>query len=57
MRNIDFSSMRRRRQPTRRERALYQKWVRYLKNSRLTDDEVHRRAASFTEQHMQVPTD
>lgn len=57
MGNVDFSSMRRQRQPTRRERGLYQKWVRYLKNSRLTEDEIHRRAASFAEQHMQVPND
>lgn len=57
MGNVDFSSMRRRRAPTRRERGLYRQWVRYLRNSRLTEDEIHSRAASYAGQHQQVPKD
>jgi hypothetical protein len=57
MDNIDFSSLRPKRQPTRRERGLYQRWVAYLKDSRLTEDEIHSRAAAFTEQGKPVPKD
>lgn len=54
---IDWSVMQPKRQPTRRERGLYQRWVAYLKDSRLSNDEIHRRAASFTERKMKVPND
>jgi len=57
MADVDFSSLRRQRQPTRRERGLYQGWVRYLRDSRLTADEIHARAAQAAEQHRQVPND
>jgi len=57
MGNVDFSTLRKVRQPTRRERGLYQQWVRYLKDSRLSDDEIHARAAQAAEQHRQVPND
>lgn len=57
MGNVDFSSLRRQRQPTRRERGLYQQWTRYLKDSRLSDDEIHARASQAAEQHRQVPND
>ena len=57
MGNVDFSALRTQRQPTRKERGLYQQWVRYLKNSRLSEDEIHSRASQFAEQHRQVPKD
>lgn len=57
MGNVDFSTLRKVRQPTRKERGLYQQWVRYLKDSSLSDDEIHARAAQAAEQHRQVPND
>ncbi len=51
MSNIDFSDMApKKRKPTRKERALYKRWRKYLCNSKLTIDEQHRRAAAFTSQ-------
>ena len=54
---INFSSLRPAREPTRKERALYQRWIAYLKDSRLSEDEIHRRAADFTAKKKQVPTE
>jgi hypothetical protein len=54
---IDWSDMQTRRKPTRKERGMYQAWVKYLKDSRLSPDEVHKRAARFTEQRLVVPND
>ena len=38
------------RKPTRKERGLYTRQRKYLKRSKLSVDEQHRRAAAFTEQ-------
>jgi hypothetical protein len=46
---IDWSEMRPKRPPTRKERGRYQRWVRYLKDSRLTEEDIHQRAANFAE--------
>jgi hypothetical protein len=57
MGDVDFSSLRPKRQPTHKERGLYQGWVRHLRDSRLGEDEIHRRASDFAEQHRPVPRD
>lgn len=49
MYNIDFSSLRPvKRQPTKKEAALYRRWVQYLSNSKLSEDEIHKRAEYYT---------
>lgn len=47
---IDFSSLRPTRMPTKKEAALYRRWVKYLSNSNLSENEIHSRAASFASQ-------
>jgi hypothetical protein len=54
---IDWSDMRPKKKPTRRQRGRYQRWVRYLKDSRLSRDEVHSRAASYAEKGKEPPND
>ena len=48
--SIDFDSLLQKRTPTRKEAALYRRWVTYLKDSKLSEDEIHRRASQFTAQ-------
>jgi hypothetical protein len=50
MTDIDFSSLQRKRKPTKKEAKVYRAWVKYLSDSRLEDWEIHRRAKYFTEQ-------
>ena len=45
------------RNPTRKEMASFNKWVKYLSDSRLSKDEIYSRAASFTSQKLKVPND
>lgn len=52
---VDFSAIAPTRAPTRREASLYRAWRAYLRDSRLTPDEQHRRAAHFAEQGKKVP--
>lgn len=47
MTSIDFEKLRKKRQPTRKEAARYRRWVKYLSDSKLSPDEVHKRAACF----------
>ena len=47
---IDFSEMSPLRRPTKKEKARYQRWVKYLKDSKLSEEQIHERAARFTEQ-------
>lgn len=48
---IDFSELRPApRKPTRKEAAKYRRWVRYLSDSKLSKDEVFRRAEQLTRQ-------
>jgi hypothetical protein len=47
---IDWSHMKPASQPTRKERGRYQRWVKYLKDSRLTEEQIHERATRLTEQ-------
>lgn len=47
---IDWSGMKSVRQPTRKERGRYQRWVKYLKDSKLSEQQIHERAARLTEQ-------
>lgn len=54
---IDWSEMQPRRKPTRKERGLYQAWVKYLKDSRLDASEIHKRAAENAERKKVVPND
>jgi len=35
---------------TKKEVARYRRWVRYLKDSKLSEEEIHKRAAAFTQQ-------
>lgn len=49
MSKIDFSDMEpRRRKPTRKERARYKRWRKYLADSKLCPEEQRRRAEAFT---------
>lgn len=51
MNQIDWSDLKPKlRKPTKKERARYHKWVKYLSDSRLSKEEIYRRAAQFTEQ-------
>lgn len=53
MSQIDWSDLKPKpRKPTRKEAATYRRWVKYLSDSRLTKDEIYRRAAEFTEKGM-----
>jgi hypothetical protein len=36
------------REPTKKEMKLFNKWVAYLSDSRLSKDEVYKRAADYT---------
>ena len=47
---IDWSGMRPVRKPTQKERGRYQRWVKYLTDSRLTQEQIHERATRLTEQ-------
>jgi hypothetical protein len=53
--NVDFESLRKVREPTRREAANYRNWVRYLSDSKLTSDEIHSRAAAYAAQGKKAP--
>lgn len=52
---VNFDSLRKRRQPTRKEAANYRKWAKYLSNSKLSEDEVHRRAADLAGRGFKLP--
>ncbi len=41
--------------PTKAQERLYRQWRAYLKDSRLTVDEQHTRAAEFAGQNRKVP--
>ena len=47
--NIDFPKAPKRK-PTKKEMKHFNKWVKYLSDSKLTKEEVYSRAASFTSQ-------
>jgi hypothetical protein len=47
---IDWSKMKPTREPTRKEKGRYQRWVKYLKDSKLSEQQIHERAARLTEQ-------
>lgn len=36
--------------PTRKERGRYQRWLKYLKDSKLNEEQIHERATRLTEQ-------
>jgi len=56
--DIDFSDLRPKpRKPTRKERGRYQRWVKYLSDSRLSVAEIHNRAAWFTKEGEEPPRD
>lgn len=44
---VDFSDLRHSRKPTKKERGRYKAWVKYLKNSKLSEEEIYRRAEIF----------
>lgn len=52
---IDWSSVERKRQPTRREVSLYRQWKKYLTDSKLSPTEIDSRAKAFAEQKKKVP--
>lgn len=52
---IDWSDHIPKTKPTRRQVGLFNAWVKYLKDSKLTRDEVYRRAASLAESGEKVP--
>lgn len=55
MSDIDFSGLKpKKRKPTRKEAARYKRWVKYLSDSRLSEDEIHSRAKAFTKRGRDV---
>ena len=42
--------------PTKRQEKLYRGWRKYLRDSRLTTEEQHIRAAAFASRNEKVPT-
>lgn len=36
------------RRPTRKERGRYERWVDYLRDTKLTEDQIHQRAEQLT---------
>lgn len=52
---LDWSDHIPKSKPTRRQVGLFNAWVKYLKDSKLTKDEVYRRAASLAESGEKVP--
>lgn len=54
---LDWSKVAPPRQPTKKQIKLYRGWKRYLKNSRLHDDEVEERAKHHAENNREVPKD
>lgn len=57
MKNFDSYRPRRELEPTRKESRLYRAWRTYLKNSKLTSEEQHSRAATAATQGRAVPKD
>ena len=45
---VDFSDLQPVRKPTKKEKARYRRWLRYLSDSKLSKQEIHARAESFT---------
>ena len=54
---IDWSDAAPRRKPTRKERACYKRWIKYLKFSRLSGSEIWKRSTTFAEQGKEPPND
>ncbi len=55
---IDWGEqMRNTRQPTKKEKARFNQWVKYLKDSKLSIDEIYYRAAFYTEHGTKLPDD
>lgn len=52
---IDWSGMRKKRKPTRRERASYRRWVKHLSGGKLSWETIHMRAGQFVEQRKEPP--
>jgi len=52
---IDWSSVDRKRQPTRKEKASYRNWKKYLSDSKLSPEEINSRAKAFASQKKKVP--
>lgn len=52
---IDFSPYQNVRKPTKKELSNYRNWVKYLSDSKLTSEEVHKRAASFASRGSKCP--
>lgn len=43
------------RPPSKKEKGQYNRWVKYLKDSKLSNEEIHKRASQFVNQNMKVP--
>jgi len=45
MTNVQFEKTR---QPTKKERNLYKRWIKYLSDSNLNEEEIKKRASTYT---------
>lgn len=45
-----MSEQRPARKPIQKERGRYQRWLKYLKDSKLTEEQIHERATRLTDQ-------
>lgn len=52
---LDWSKAAPLKEPTKKQVALYRRWVTYLRDSKLTEDEIQRRAKYFAEINEKVP--
>lgn len=50
-----YEHLRHRTRPTKKQERLYKQWRAYLKDSRLSEDEQHARAAAFADRNREAP--
>ena len=50
---LDWSEVRKK--PSKKQLALYKAWVAYLKDSRLTEQQIQSRAMYFAEMELPIP--
>lgn len=54
---LDWSDIAPKKKPTKKQIALYHKWVKYLRDSRLTEQDIQSRAKTFAERNERIPND
>jgi hypothetical protein len=52
---LDWSKVAPLKQPTKKQASLYRQWVKYLRDSKLTENEIQRRAKYYAENNERIP--